>query len=485
MRLTVWCAPLLCLLLACGSDSKSAAPVVARFTATPDALPHGGGEVTLSWEVADAASVSIEPGIGPVEGDSRVVQVSADTTFRLTATGPGGTDTAEVTVALAQTIVVEGQVFEAGIDVPMAGAEVLLGKEQTTTDAEGRFRFENVRPPYWVAVRVAAGARVHLVDGLRAARPAISIPPGETLTPLATSTISGTITGASSGFQRQITFDAAELRWGSSSTSGTAFQFSTGWPTGVPSITGELHVLENKYGPSSSFPTFGGHGVLKNVTAYAGGGTPGLSVPLQPVSTGVVAGSWATPPGFIFTDGRLGLRFPHGGEMQLPLGDGGGSDFLAAVPVIPGVTASLSFTFEGLSGGFAGVNRTGLAPGTSGIKIEVPAAPVLKRPVDGEVVSGTPVLSWDGDFGVYELELTWVKGARVLQVTTSAKEFAVPVELAAFDRAFAPEQTVEWLLLGRHGTPTVDAAVDPARIGQASGHSSWASAAFRSFTTSP
>ena len=70
------------------------------FTAFPRSIGEGE-HATLSWNVLNTASVSIDHGLGdrPALG-SASVSPEATTTYRLTATGPGGTSTAQVTVTV-------------------------------------------------------------------------------------------------------------------------------------------------------------------------------------------------------------------------------------------------------------------------------------------------------------------------------------------------------------------------------------------------
>jgi len=74
------------------------APVVAQFTAEPSSIERGQSS-TLRWSVSDATSVSIEPGLGPVQSNgSRQVFPSNTTTYRLVASGPAGNANATATV---------------------------------------------------------------------------------------------------------------------------------------------------------------------------------------------------------------------------------------------------------------------------------------------------------------------------------------------------------------------------------------------------
>lgn len=70
------------------------------FTASPHTIAEGES-ATLSWRVLDATSVSIDHDIGdrPASGSSAVAPATT-TTYRLTAIGPGGTSTAQVTVTV-------------------------------------------------------------------------------------------------------------------------------------------------------------------------------------------------------------------------------------------------------------------------------------------------------------------------------------------------------------------------------------------------
>jgi hypothetical protein len=78
------------------------APSCDAFSGTPNTLPYGGGDVTLNWATTNATNVSINNGVGSVAVDgSKVVAVTGNTTFTLTASNVAGsvTCTAPVTVA--------------------------------------------------------------------------------------------------------------------------------------------------------------------------------------------------------------------------------------------------------------------------------------------------------------------------------------------------------------------------------------------------
>ena len=79
-------------------------PVGVNIFASPN--PISVGQIsTLSWDVSgDADTASIDQGIGEVLFNSTTqVSPSTSTTYTLTASGPGGTDSQAVTVAVCQT----------------------------------------------------------------------------------------------------------------------------------------------------------------------------------------------------------------------------------------------------------------------------------------------------------------------------------------------------------------------------------------------
>jgi len=83
------------------SDSPPQAPQVISFTATP-AVIAPGQTATLAWSVSNAASVSIDPGLGaaPASG-SRSVTPSKTTTYTLTASNGAGSASASTTVTVS------------------------------------------------------------------------------------------------------------------------------------------------------------------------------------------------------------------------------------------------------------------------------------------------------------------------------------------------------------------------------------------------
>jgi hypothetical protein len=79
-----------------------AAPLIDSFTATPHSV-KAAQPVTLAWTVRDVTSSTIDQGIGAIAANgSIVVTPQVTTTYTLTAVGPGGTTTRQVTVLVGE-----------------------------------------------------------------------------------------------------------------------------------------------------------------------------------------------------------------------------------------------------------------------------------------------------------------------------------------------------------------------------------------------
>jgi RHS repeat-associated protein len=75
-------------------------PPEVSFSADPQTITLGEFS-TLSWNVIDADTISIDPGIGSIDPNgSYEVSPTETTTYTLTAVGPGGTTTENVTVSV-------------------------------------------------------------------------------------------------------------------------------------------------------------------------------------------------------------------------------------------------------------------------------------------------------------------------------------------------------------------------------------------------
>lgn len=153
-------------------------PVIASFTAAPDLLPRGGGPVTLAWSVSGATQLSIAPGVGDVTRQVMAsTTVTTTTTFTLTAVGPGGVDTATVTVRLGALFVdpVSGDDAASGLRTQplrtLARAAALAQTGDTVYLLDGTHEIPFVRFRAGVSLRAVnvGGARVQLLPATNGA----------------------------------------------------------------------------------------------------------------------------------------------------------------------------------------------------------------------------------------------------------------------------------------------------------------------------
>jgi hypothetical protein len=75
-------------------------PEISDFSALPGTIT-AGQSLFLSWNVKDASSIEIKPGIGGVQaGGSRLVSPLADTTYTLTALNSGGPSSKSISITV-------------------------------------------------------------------------------------------------------------------------------------------------------------------------------------------------------------------------------------------------------------------------------------------------------------------------------------------------------------------------------------------------
>ena len=84
-----------------GASAPSSLPVVNSFIASPASIT-AGGLATLNWNVANATSVTIEPGLGSFASSGNViVSPVGTTTYILTATNAAGSTTSSALVTVS------------------------------------------------------------------------------------------------------------------------------------------------------------------------------------------------------------------------------------------------------------------------------------------------------------------------------------------------------------------------------------------------
>jgi peptidoglycan-associated lipoprotein len=87
-----------------GPPTSASRPVIASFTAEPSTIEKGQSS-TLRWSISNATDMTIDQGLGAIQSSGqRQVFPANTTTYTLTASGPGGTDTRSVTVEVSAAL---------------------------------------------------------------------------------------------------------------------------------------------------------------------------------------------------------------------------------------------------------------------------------------------------------------------------------------------------------------------------------------------
>ncbi len=112
-------------------------PSCDLFTATPGALPVGGGDVTLTWESTDATNAKIDGQSVAGNGSMVVSNVTSDRTFTLTLDNAYGSDTctATVTVPTSTPLPSCDSFTAAPTTLPVGGGNVTLAWQTTNATA--------------------------------------------------------------------------------------------------------------------------------------------------------------------------------------------------------------------------------------------------------------------------------------------------------------------------------------------------------------
>ena len=116
-------------------------PAINVFTAEPSTIERGQSS-TLSWSISNATDMSIDHGVGAVQSRAqRQVFPSATTTYTLTANGPGGSETATVTVEVSTAPAAPPT---ATIGSPRLSSPEML--QQQAKDAYFDYNHNDIRP---------------------------------------------------------------------------------------------------------------------------------------------------------------------------------------------------------------------------------------------------------------------------------------------------------------------------------------------------
>lgn len=155
--------------------SQGAAPVIHSFTASPATIASGATS-TLAWQVSGAASLSISPGVGAVNGSSVVVSPATTTRYTLLATNAFGSTTAQATVTVTAPPTAGGFFLISNPDIELPTSHPTLavdgaGGVHVAFTPQSASPGNPTRPAYYAycpanCTSATAFTRLHLGDGV-------------------------------------------------------------------------------------------------------------------------------------------------------------------------------------------------------------------------------------------------------------------------------------------------------------------------------
>ena len=485
---TIWIVPTLSLLACTGKDGGSTPPP-ADFTvavAPAEVSLAAGGATTVAVTIDRAAGFAGPVAlalVGPTAGFTAAFAPNpapgGSATLTLTAAGAGtgahglyvkGSSGADAdAAALAVTILPDATFSVTGrvVDVfrqPLAGLEVRLGGASSVSDAEGRFSFAVVSPPYDLVVKRTAPLEAHQFRGLTRPDP---VPPHLGTLPSAArvAPVSGGLSGGSgyplpSGAVAALFFAAPQGFGGGYlfPGQGPAYgPFSASW-YGPASMDGTWHALQWTVDALLMPQAFVAYGSAPLTVSE--GLAASQDLVLGAAGTGFLSGTVTPPDGFTVASKTLWLT---GGPFTgVFLGSEATADetFTYATPDV-GLPVGLQAVAT-RGGKSTGAYRAGLLP-SEVIDIALPAPPLLQAPPIGATgVTTATTFSWTAYPGsIHVAFFTPAAGATfvVYQAGTTA---TIP-DLASIGLPLAAGAAATWSVWGVGPLADLDAYADPAR----------------------
>ncbi len=377
--------------LACGSNPTPSLTITpTTLTVTAGSTPAGftatltGSSSSISWTLSGPGSLGATT--GTTTSYTPPASVAVVTTATVTATAGSLTATATITINLPPTITVTGNAIATN-GLPVVGATVIIGTQNSITDANGGFSISGVMLPYDV---IAVSGKFGVVyQQLHLTTPVTVVFPNLIPTLPNTGTVMGNISPTTNfGVPDYETVVA----WGSPETSlfsdfesigANPYSIALNW-MGPNSTTGNLHVLQVLLDNTTDLPTtFTGYQTSSGLVV-ANSGTTSLDMTMTSVTSATVSGTIAVPASYELVLNLISFEFADGAMMwDVAVDSSSASTFSYTVPgASSGATTTLLALSEFadlISGTFA----SGLTPNTTGVSMVVPAAAAQASPADG------------------------------------------------------------------------------------------------------
>jgi hypothetical protein len=382
------------LVAGCGGEAGS--PKIKSFAASDTSLPEGGTDVTFTWSVKNAASLELLPFPGAVTGTSATVNVTEPTTFTLVAKKKGRSDRASLDITVGAAFDVTGTVVNSNGDRPAIGVTVAIGSRITSTDANGKFTFEDVVAPYDLVVvdqeSFVFGGGVHVQVFLDVTRPdpTVNAESGFGGSGTARSgSIAGTATGGL-GFPAADTdtyivtaLEGTDSDYYTVDAGTGAFNVSQNWRSEQTSIAAAINVVQYNYLTSDDFFHARLTGTLDDGTTLTL--NPVLADVPENVYSALVTNTWG---GDDYGNAYFGFNeFNEAYPTLLYAGNGTLSTAGILTLYTPQTSTSFSDITFGADDSLGYTQIHYLDPSTAGvIEVSVPEPVRILGPVDGATV---------------------------------------------------------------------------------------------------
>jgi hypothetical protein len=351
----------------------------------------------------------------------------------------------------------------------LLGMTVHIGERTAVTDGDGRFSIPAVATPYDVNIASAGtGNFTARYEGLTRPDPILTFLLLFSTGEPNTATIAGTVSGGerldTSGLFTIAFFTTPDVRFDLESIgihpTNNPFTFPIFW-FGPQAISGTVHVLQFAAPFPGDPPTaYTGYGTHSGLPVARDGALTGADVALTPPGNATIDGTIVAPDGYRVQEKSLNLEI-SGTALPIAHVDTPDTSFAFTVPEGIPVTAAVSISADGNGAGSTARRLAGIAPGSTGISISLPAPARPIAPEDGALVAAGTSVSWNPlAHAVHVLLLTGAPGEPAFHIVTGASSVKLP-ELPAGSTyhwsvaAFGPSEGIDAFTAGARFFPVL------------------------------
>lgn len=375
-----------------------------NVTVTIKRINEFKGDITLSL-IAAPTGVTGTFSNNPASGDTSELTISVDKTlnvqsydFFIRGEAPGdkkATLPFKLTVLPSAKKTIEGTVVGFAKQA-LAGLTVQLGDAVDITDAEGKFSFSDIEPPYDITVLRGAEKEAHVFKGLSRIKPTLRL--FNAIEPNAKQAgVSGSLSGGA-GFPNSpthisIVVFAAKNAVGSQvlfATQGPNFAFNTIW-YGAETLQGTLHALQWEVNASGLPLKYTGY-AKKEISLTNAGLTAVPALTLKPLSTSFISTDITVPKGSALKQQTLYAQFSETTGFPLAIDISQTLQATFAVPDL-GIPFGVQATVK-KGNDESWFYKANITPGTVE-KIVLPASVTLQSPSNAATgIDYTTEFSW-------------------------------------------------------------------------------------------